>query len=64
MFNLFRRNRRADPRDDESMARLEQAERDLKGLQARAAAALHTLETRHSRNHWRESVEQMIQGGS
>lgn len=44
-------------------ARLENADRDLAHLRKRADLALGTLEDRHSRNHWRESIEQMITGG-
>lgn len=48
--------------DREKMARLETAERQVADLRARGEAASTFLRDRHSRNHWREAVEQMIQG--
>lgn len=48
--------------DDYDEARLLDAERDLEALKKRAATANKTLLARASRNHWRESIEQMILG--
>lgn len=50
--------------EHEKESRLEQAERDLFFLKHRAARAIARLDDRSSRNHWRESIEQMIQGAS
>lgn len=57
-----RQRDRADAKECESMARLEKAEKDLGELQQRAHAAVTVLNDRAKRNHWRESIEQMIQG--
>lgn len=46
----------------EKMARLEQAEGELATLGNRAALAIRRLDERRGRNHWREAIEQMIQG--
>lgn len=46
----------------EKMARIEKAENDLRGLQSRGARAFRTLDARRGRNHFREAIEQMIQG--
>lgn len=48
--------------DEEQLARLEKAERDVESLRHRATVATRSLDGRHQRNHWRESIEQMIQG--
>lgn len=48
--------------EHEHDVRLAQAEADLEDLTARAEKAVRTLDARHRRNHWRESIEQMIQG--
>lgn len=48
--------------EDEKVARLEQAERDLGEFKARAHHLTKKLDERRKRNHWRESIEQMIQG--
>lgn len=47
----------------EKMARLEQAERRLADLQQRKETALGILSARDIRNHWRESIQIMVQGG-
>jgi hypothetical protein len=47
---------------DEKMERLEKAEEDLRNLKSRAEKAIQTLDDRHKRNHWRESITEMIQG--
>lgn len=44
------------------MAALESAERELRELQARGQKAVGYLKPRGDRNHWRESIEQMIIG--
>lgn len=46
----------------EKMAALEDAEQQLASLTERSEKALHTLNTRDTSNHWRESIEQMING--
>lgn len=57
--------RKRDEADErEKMARLEWAEGELSALQVRKDRALGILAARDSRNHWRESIEQMIQGVS
>lgn len=43
-------------------ARLEDAERELAILKQRADKAMYTLESRRSRNHWREAIESLFQG--
>lgn len=68
MFGKKREQRRVekvetDSAEREKMARLEQAETDLLHLKARRDQAILTLDARHRRNHWKQSVEQMIQGG-
>ena len=55
---------RLDADEREKIARLEQAERELGSLQHRAWLAINTLDERQRRNHWRESIERMIQGAS
>lgn len=59
---LKRRRERADAIEREKEARLEQAERELGNLQARSYHATQFLDARANRNHWRQSIEQMIQG--
>lgn len=49
--------------DREKYVRLEKAESDLLGLKQRAHVAISSLDSRNRRNHWQESIEQMIQGG-
>lgn len=58
------RKHREDLIDAEHEARMEKAVRDVDQLRVRADAALDTLDTRDRRNHWRESIEQMIQGAT
>jgi len=43
-------------------ARLEKFETDLHALRGRADTAIGSLNARHDRNHWRESIEEMITG--
>lgn len=52
----------ADRAEAEKMARLERAEAEVAGLRIRADNAIQFLDARRKRNHWRESIEQMIQG--
>lgn len=71
---LFRKHREAErgretierqDRDDieaVKMARLESAEAEVADLVARSKRAVSYLDARGQRNHWRESIEQMIQG--
>lgn len=64
--NPFTRKKRRsdiDEQEREKIARLEQAEGELVSLKARAARAVRILEERRSQNGWKESIEQMIQGG-
>lgn len=63
MFRTWGTKAREDADEREKMKRLEQAERDLFFLQIRASRAISLLESRQRRNHWRESIEEMIQGG-
>lgn len=51
-----------DAEEEEKMARLEQAERELEHVKTRSDRATRILSDRGTRNHWRESIEQMIQG--
>lgn len=51
-----------DLEEREKMARLEAAERERDALLARGARAVTTLTARNDRNHWRESVRDMILG--
>lgn len=53
-----------DADEDEKLARLEDAERRLIHMQERAHTLAKTLDDRRNRNHWRESIEQMIQGAN
>ena len=48
--------------EHEKMERLEKAEAELDTLKARATKAITFLDGRNRRNHWRESIEDMIQG--
>lgn len=58
------RNTHADAEEAIKMSRLVKAEEDLRDLQRRGDAAVQFLTARAGRNHWREAVEQMIQGVS
>lgn len=59
-FRSHHRKRVDSDRDKD--ARLENAERAVKGYRARADVAIRRLDERAARNHWRESIEKMIQG--
>jgi len=48
--------------DREKMRRLEAAEQELASLRERGVVAVNTLIARNERNHWRESIEDMIHG--
>lgn len=63
MFRFFLRKSARNAADREKIARLETAERELASLKARAASAITTLGERQDRNHWRQSIEQIITGG-
>lgn len=58
------RKRDADLAEREKIARLENAEQQLRDLQVRGDRAVQYLSSRHGRNHWREAIELMIQGAS
>lgn len=59
---LTRRAREREAREREKMAALERAEGDLRDLKERKTRALGELDARHRRNHWGESIVEMIQG--
>jgi hypothetical protein len=61
---VHRNHRRSAEVEREKSARLEDAEREVADLRSRADRAIRTLDDRHTRNHWRESIEQMIQGAA
>ena len=44
------------------LSRLEAAEAEVADLRARAERAIKTLEDRRKRNHWRESIQEMLGG--
>lgn len=52
-----------NPAECEQERRLEAAEKELGNYKHRAHNAIVYLEARQGRNHWRESVRDMIQGG-
>lgn len=64
---ILRLSHRARLKDEaaekEKLRRLDEAEKDLGKLKARASHAIQTLDERRDRNHWREAIEQLIQGG-
>lgn len=62
MFRLIKRRKASKVVEDEKMAALEKAEKDLGALEFRAFHAIRALDERGGRNHWREAVERMIQG--
>lgn len=62
MIRFFRRKTTEDPAEREKIAKLERAEAELQELKVRGERAVRLLNERSRRNHWRESVEQMIQG--
>lgn len=55
-----RLRREAEAREKERA--LCEAERDLMELKARSATAIGYLVDRSRRNHWRESIQHMIEG--
>jgi hypothetical protein len=59
MFGLTRKKREQTDASDEQF-RVAQAQ--LRSLEDRSERALKSLEDRAGRNHWRESIERMIQG--
>jgi hypothetical protein len=63
MWFFSHASRDQDLDEHEKVARLERAETELLNLKGRASRAITTLDDRRQRNHWRESIEQMIQGG-
>lgn len=56
------RDKRLNREDAHEEARLIAAEKKTRELKDRAETAIRTLDARSRRNHWRESIEQMIQG--
>lgn len=65
MMRLTRKSKRhAENVEREKMVRLEKAEREVFLLKIRAFRAIAMLDERRLRNHWRESIEQMIQGAA
>lgn len=63
---MFRRQRKerahTEAIEHEHDMQLARAEADLAHLTARGEVAVRALDARNKRNHWRESIEQMIQG--
>lgn len=57
-----KRKDEAERCEREKMERLEQAESDLADLRNRAARVIVLLTERQRKNHWREAIENMIQG--
>ena len=55
---------RARDIEREKIARLEEAEAEVADVRTRATKAIRALDDRRGRNHWRESIEKMIQGAS
>jgi hypothetical protein len=53
---------RADAIEQEKIARLEQAEKQVASLTDRGNKAVQFLTERSDRNHWGESIKEMIQG--
>lgn len=60
---LRQREYKMNKDEEECDRRLVEAEKSLGHLQHRAHVAMQYLDGRHHRNHWRESVQEMIQGG-
>ena len=58
--------RRKRDRDSEAdkLVRLEKAEAEVRELISRGETATEFLEGRQRRNHWRDSIEQMLRGGA
>lgn len=63
---LWTPKRRKRKRDSEAakLARLEQAESEVKELISRGETVTKVLRDRQRRNHWQDSIEQMIRGGA
>lgn len=60
---FFRKKKKQDDHEElAKLARLEEAEREVTSLSERKDKAISMLDARHGRNHWRESIEEMIQG--
>lgn len=60
MFRLWK-SKQAEA-DREKLARLEQAETEVRDLRERADRAIGILAARQGRNHWSESIDMMIRG--
>jgi hypothetical protein len=54
--------RRVEREESQKMARLAQAECDLRDLQCRAERAVQTLDDRQRRNHFAESIRMTMRG--
>ena len=63
MFGRNSKRRAADEAEAAHDAQLAQAEVDLMHLEARSENAVRTLNARNPRDHWREAIEDLIQGG-
>lgn len=63
---LWTPKRRKKERDSEAakLARLEQAESEVRELISRGETVTKFLGDRQRRNHWQDSIEQMIRGGA
>ena len=61
LWNLFKTHFSSAP-NEADMKRLAAAEEELVDLRVRRVRACDALDDRQRRNHWRESIEYMIQG--
>ena len=62
VFCWFRNHRAKSDAEFFKLKRLEEAEAELETLRDRANVAITFLTERHTRNHWSESVHDMITG--
>lgn len=62
MIRLFSRKRKEDPAEREKMALLERVEAEAQDLRERADMAVYVMRHRDRRNHWQESIHEMIWG--
>lgn len=60
MFGHRKARREADEKEQEAL--LLKAEETVRDLTDRRDKAIRILNERNHRNHWRESIERMIQG--
>ena len=61
-MRLFSRKHTDDAEEREKMALLEQVEAEAKDLRERADVAVYVMKHRDRRNHWQESIQEMIWG--